>query len=193
MIRGNHQVGRGVLTAGWQSDYGRDIERPRNNSQTVRFYYPYENSNRFTTSYDLGNLAGLEQVAFTGFLGSFDQRTDQDRFPTATTGRSIERADVSANDFHVKGSAQKALGRARLEFGLDVNGRYDLEALDIIQAYDLAGSLTRDTTNVSVEDARRTDVGAFLQAEAVVVPRTAAVRRHPRRQRLDQEYRWVLR
>ena len=170
VIRGNHEVGRGVLTAGWQSDYGRDIERPRNNSQTVRFYYPYENSNRFTTSYDLGNLAGLEQVAFTGFLGSFDQRTDQDRFPTATTGRSIERADVSANDFHVKGSAQKALGRARLEFGVDVNGRYDLEALDIIQAYDLAGNITRDTTNVSVEDARRTDVGAFLQAEAVVVP-----------------------
>ena len=40
LIRGNHQVGPGVLTAGWQSDYGRDIERPRNNSQTVRFYYP---------------------------------------------------------------------------------------------------------------------------------------------------------
>jgi outer membrane receptor protein involved in Fe transport len=170
VIRGNHEVGPGLLTAGWQSDYARDVERPRNNSQTVRFYYPYENSNRFTTSYEVGKVGALEQVAFTGFLGSFDQRTDQDRFPTATTGRSIERADVSANDFHVKGSAQKGLGRARLEFGIDVNGRYDLEALDIVQAYDLAGSITRDTTNVSVEDARRTDVGAFLQAEAVVVP-----------------------
>lgn len=170
VIRGNHEVGRGLLTAAWQSDYARDVERPRNNSQTVRFYYPHENSNRFTTSYDLGNLHGLEQVAFTGFLGSFDQRTDQDRFPTATTGRSIERADVSAKDFHVKGSAQKGLGRTRLEFGLDVNGRYDLDALDIVQAYDLAGSITRDTTNVSVEDARRTDVGAFLQAETVVIP-----------------------
>jgi outer membrane receptor protein involved in Fe transport len=168
VVRGNRQLGAGLLTVGWQSDYGRDVERPRNNSQTVRSYYPYENSNRFTTSYDLGNLGGLERVVVTGFLGSFEQRTDQDRFPTATTGRSIERADVSAKDFHVKGSGQNTLGRTRLEFGLDVNGRYDLEALDIIQAYDLAGSITRDTTNVSVEDARRTDVGAFLQADTLV-------------------------
>jgi len=170
VVRGTHEVGPGVLTAGWQSDFGRDIERPRNNSRTVRFYYPYENSHRFTTSYEAGSLAGLEQITVTGFLGSFDQRTDQDRYATATTGRSIERADVSANDFHVKGTAQKALGRARLEFGVDVNGRYDLEALDILQAYDLAGNLSRDTTNVSIEDARRTDVGAFLQADAFALP-----------------------
>jgi hemoglobin/transferrin/lactoferrin receptor protein len=170
VMRGNHEIGPGVLTAGWQSDFGRDVERPRNNSQTVRFYYPYEDSHRFTTSYDLGTRGGLEQIAFTGFLGTLDQRTDQDRYATATTGRSIERADVSANDFHVKGSAQRALGRTRLEFGVDVNGRFDLEALDIIQAYDLAGNITRDTTNVSVEDARRTDVGAFLQADALVLP-----------------------
>ena len=109
LIRGNHQVGPGVLTAGWQSDYGRDIERPRNNSQTVRFYYPYENSHRFTTEYALEKQGGVDQIVFTGFLGAFDQRTDQDRFATATTGRSIERADVSANDFHVKGVAQKRL------------------------------------------------------------------------------------
>ena len=88
VIRGNHQAGPGVLTAGWQSDFGRDVERPRNNSQTVRFYYPYEDSHRFTTAYDLGSRRGLDRIAFTGFLGTFDQRTDQDRYATATTGRS---------------------------------------------------------------------------------------------------------
>jgi hemoglobin/transferrin/lactoferrin receptor protein len=168
LIKGNHRIGPGVLSAGWQSDFGRDIERPRNNSRTVRFYYPHENSHRFTTSYDLGSQGGFDQIVMTGFLGTFDQRTDQDRFPTATTGRSIERADVSAQDFHVKGSAQRGLGRARLELGVDVNGRFGLEALDIIQAFDLAGNITRDTTNVSVNDAGRTDVGAFLQADIAV-------------------------
>ena len=44
---------------------------------------------------------------------------------------------MSANDFHVKGSAERLAGSTRLEFGVDVNGRYGLEALDIIQAYDL--------------------------------------------------------
>jgi outer membrane receptor protein involved in Fe transport len=168
LINAQHTVGRGMLSAGWQSDFGRNFERPRNNSRTVRFYYPFENSHRFTAAYKLPDLGGFRQVAFTGFLGTYEQRTDQDRFPTATTGRSIERADISANDFHVKGSAERLAGSTRLEFGVDVNGRYGLEALDIIQAYNLAGSLTTDTTNLSVEDARRVDTGVYAQAETAV-------------------------
>jgi iron complex outermembrane receptor protein len=107
-------------------------------------------------------------VAFTGFVGTYEQRTDQDRFATATTGRSIERADVAANDFHVKGSADRLFGRARVEFGVDVNGRFDLEALDITQAFDLRGTLTDDTVNVSIDNARRIDTGVFVQGEAAL-------------------------
>lgn len=168
LVNAQHTVGRGILSAAWQSDFGRDFERPRNNSRTVRFSYPFENSHRLTASYKLPGVGGFRQVAFTGFLGTYEQRTDQDRLPTATTGRSIERADVSANDFHVKGSAERLAGGARLEAGIDVNGRYGLEALDIIQAYNVAGALTTDTTNVSVEDARRVDTGVYVQAETAV-------------------------
>jgi hemoglobin/transferrin/lactoferrin receptor protein len=163
-----HALGKGVLSAGWQSDFGRDFERPRNNSRTVRFYYPFENSHRFTSSYELSDVAGFRQIALTGFLGTYEQRTDQDRFATATTGRSVERADISANDFHVTGRAERLFGGTRVEFGVDVNGRYGLEALDIIQAYDLAGTLTRDTTNVSIDNARRVDTGVFVQAETAL-------------------------
>lgn len=159
---------KGVFSASWQSDFGRDFERPRNNSRTVRFSYPFENSHRFTTSYELPGVAGFRQMAFTAFLGSYDQRTDQDRVPTETAGRSIERADVSANDFHVKSSAERVAGPARVEFGLDVNGRYNLQALDIIQAFDLSGEITRDTTNVSIDDARRFDTGLYAQAEVAL-------------------------
>ncbi len=168
LVHFTHAVARGFLTAAWQSDYGRAFERPRNNSRTVRFSYPFENSHRLTTSYELPDVAGFRQVAFTGFLGAYEQRTDQDRFATATTGRGIERADVSANDFHVKGSAERLVGPARVEFGVDVNGRYDLEALDTIQAFDLAGGLTRDTTSVSIDDARRIDTGVYVQAESAL-------------------------
>lgn len=163
-----HAVATGFLSAAWQSDFGRDVERPRNNSRTVRFYYPYEDSHRFTASYRVPDVAGFRQLAFTGFLGAYEQRTDQDRFATSTTARSIERADVSANDFHVKGSAERLVGRTRVEFGVDVNGRYNLEALDVIQAYDLAGALARETTNVSVDDARRIDTGVYVQVESGV-------------------------
>jgi len=127
--RVEHAAGPGMFSVSWQSDFGRDIERPRDNSRTVRFFYPAENSHRFTTGYEAGNVAGFQRVGFTGFLGSLDQRTDQDRFATATTGRTIERADIAAKDFHVRGFGVRLLGQARLEIGLDVNGRFDLNAI----------------------------------------------------------------
>jgi len=169
LIKGSHTFGPGMLAARWQSDLGRDIDRPRDNSREVRFYYPYENSHRFTSSYELGRTGGFDQIAITGFLGTFEQRTDQDRFATVTDGRSLERADVSAKDFHVKATARRGLGRARLELGIDLNGRYGLDAIDIVQDYDLAGNLTRDVRTVSVDGARRTDTGAFVQADVPVV------------------------
>lgn len=165
LVNFTHQVAEGFFSAALQSDFGRDVERPRNNSRTVRFYYPFENSHRLTASYELPNIAGLQNVTFTGFLGSYEQRTDQDRFATATSGRSIERADVSARDFHVKGKAERQIRNVRIEFGADVNGRYGLEALDVIQRFDLSGALTDDTTNVSIDSARRVDTGLYLQAD----------------------------
>jgi outer membrane receptor protein involved in Fe transport len=168
--RATYQIGEGLLSAGWQSDFGREIERPRNNSHTVRFYYPNEDSHRFTASYDTRDVAGFSRVMFTGFAGSYAQVTDQDRYATATTGRSIERADVSANDFHVRGFGERLLGGARLEVGVDVNGRYDLHALDIFEGYSLSGTRTQSTENVSIDTARRTDTGVYASIEAAPVP-----------------------
>lgn len=168
LVNFQYTLAKGLLSAALQSDFGRDFERPRNNARTVRFYYPFENSHRFTSSYKLADVGGFREVAVTGFLGTYEQRTDQDRLPTATTGRSIERADVSASDFHVKGSAERLAGSTRLEVGVDVNGRYGLEALDIIQTYNLSGAILTDTTNVSVDDAHRIDTGVYAQAESAL-------------------------
>ncbi len=75
---------------------------------------------------------------------------------------------MSANDFQVKVSGNRLVRHARLEVGVDVNGRYDLEALDITQAFSVSGALTRDTTSVSVDDARRVDVGGYAQVDAKI-------------------------
>ncbi len=162
--RVDYQLGEGLFSAGWQSDFGRDIERPRNNSRTVRFFYPYENSHRLTSSYEIADVIGLQRVAVTGFVGTFEQRTDQDRFATATTPRSVERADVSANDFHVKASGTRNISRARVEFGVDVNGRFGLEAIDTILRYD-GGTQPSQVDNLSIDTAHRTDLGAYVQAD----------------------------
>lgn len=166
--RVTYQLGQGLLSAGWQSDFGRDIERPRNNSRTVRFFYPAEDSHRLTVSYDVRDLGGFSRVLWTVFAGSYAQVTDQDRFATTTTGRMVERADVSARDFQVRGGAERRIGQARLEIGLDVNGRTGLRALDITERYDLDGRLTRRTENVSIDAARRVDTGVYASIDAAV-------------------------
>lgn len=168
MIRAEHKAGAGMLSAGWQSDFGRDIERPRNNSRTVRFYYPTEDSHRFTAGYEARETAGFQRLGVTTFVGSYAQVTDQDRFATATTGRTIERADVSANDYQVRGFGERLFGKSRLEVGLDVNGRAGLHALDDLITYNLAGSVVSTRPNVSVDSASRTDTGAYVSIDSAL-------------------------
>jgi outer membrane receptor protein involved in Fe transport len=170
LARLEHAAGPGSFSVAWQSDFGRDIERPRNNSRTVRFYYPSENSHRLTTGYEAVQLGGFQRLGFTGFVGTFDQRTDQDRFATATTGRTIERADVKAKDFHVRGFGEKLFGRARFEIGLDINGRFGLNAIDDLLTYNLAGDIVDTRPNVSVDSARRTDSGVYVSIESAITP-----------------------
>ncbi|MCC7178007.1 MAG: TonB-dependent receptor [Acidobacteria bacterium] len=168
LARVEQQVGRGMISVGWQSDFGRDIERPRNNSRTVRFYYPYENSHRFTGAYELQDAGFFRRVSVSTFLGSYDQRTDQDRFATATAGRSIERADVSAKDFGVRAFGEKLLGEARLELGLDLNGRFGLEAIDDFITYGDDGTIESTRPNVSIDNARRTDTGLYANLDTAL-------------------------
>jgi outer membrane receptor protein involved in Fe transport len=171
LVKAAHRAGPGMLTASWQGDWGRDIGRPRNNSQTVRFYYPEENSSRFTLNYDVDPLAGFSKMGLTGFFGTYGLITEQDRFATSSRSRSIERADVTANDFSVRAFAERFVGLVRVEAGVDVNGRYDLHALDISIIFN---DPPETNVNVSVDDARKTDVGGYLTAEAQIIPQLTA-------------------
>ena len=155
----------GTLTASLQSDFGRDIERPRNNSNAIRFYYPYDDSQRFNVAFDHADVAGFDAVRVSGFFGTMTQRTDQDRIPTATRARDITRADITASDFMVRATAERAAGRSNLEFGFDLNGRADLNAHDIFIQYDLAGNVASTTDSLSIESARRADTALFAQGD----------------------------
>lgn len=167
-LRGDRYVGDSVVSVAWQSDLGRDVERPRNNSRTVRFFYPTEDSHRLTASFDKANAGGFSRVGAHAFVGTYSQVTDQDRFATASAPRTVERADVSAKDFHVRGFGQRPLGRARLELGIDVNGRFGLEALDVGLFYARDGSLARSVSNVSIESGRRLDTALYATLESAL-------------------------
>jgi iron complex outermembrane receptor protein/hemoglobin/transferrin/lactoferrin receptor protein len=136
----------------------------------VRFYYPHEDSHRLTAGYEARNVLGLQRLAVTAFAGTHDQRTDQDRFPTATTGRSIERADIAARDFHVRSFGEKLLGKSRVELGVDINGRFGLNANDDLIQHDLAGNVISTRPNVSIDTAHRVDNGVYASIETAVAP-----------------------
>lgn len=172
--RADQGWGPGTLSVGWQSDFGRDIERPRDDSRSVRFVYPVEDSHRFTAGYAMRDLGGFRRIEIDAFVGTYAQITDQFRFATATAGASLERADVAARDFQWRTTAERLAGRARVEFGVDVNGRFGLRAFDIIQARNLAGDVIRDLHNVSVANAHRTDAGLFAATELPVATRLTA-------------------
>lgn len=117
LVRMDHALRGGLFTAGWQSDFGRDVERPRNDSSTVRFFYPTEDSHRLTLGWERASLAGFNRLGGTAFVGRYAIVTDQDRLATPSRPRSVERADVAAKDFHVRGFAERAFGRVKVTAG----------------------------------------------------------------------------
>ena len=169
--RFEHTLGPGTFSAAWQSDLGRDIERPRTNSRTVRFYYPTEDSHRLTASYELNRVAGFDRVSTTAFLGSYAIVTDQDRFATAENPRDIERADVSSRDFQVRVIGDRTIRAAHVELGVDVSSRFGLEAFEERVAFNADGAVLRTDRSVAVEDAHRTDVGLFATIQVPVASR----------------------
>ena len=174
LARVDQQLAGGVLSASWQSDFGRDIERPRNNSAATRFYYPFEDSHRATITFERSRTGAFDQVRLQGFVGRFAQRTDQDRVATATVTRRIERGEVAANDFSMRASAEKATGRMRLELGSEVSGRFGLEAEDSTITFSSTGVQSSITTTISTESVRRVDTGLFVQADMPVAARVLA-------------------
>jgi outer membrane receptor protein involved in Fe transport len=169
LAKATHTIGTGFVAASYQGDFGRDIERPRNNSRTVRFFYPEESSHRLTAEYDVPAVGPFEELGLNVFYGRYGQVTDQDRFPTATQPRSVDRAEVGAHDFQFRGYARRGIRVARVELGVDLNGRAGLRALDIFERYTLAGALTT-TENVAIDSARRVDLAAYSSVTAVVAP-----------------------
>ena len=150
LVHFTHAVSTGLLSAAWQSDYGA-TSSARATIRGRSFLLP------------LGKLASLHRElracptsagsARSHSPASSDRRAAHrsgsvpdrdDRTKHRTRGRLGERLPC-------QGQRRSSDGSRALELGVDVNGRYGLEALDIIQAYDLAGTMTRDTTNVSID------------------------------------------
>jgi outer membrane receptor protein involved in Fe transport len=166
-----HDTGRRVWSAGWQTDLGRDIGRPRSDSAAILATSPYEDSHRLTASYEDRSAGWFKNLRVAGLFGLASERTDQDRLATARQPRNLARADMSSREAQLRVTGDHAFGGVRLQVGADLQGRYGLEARDTTLTYTLAGAPASTLTNLSIESAHRTGIGVFGQADTWVTPR----------------------
>ncbi len=175
LARVTQEVGAGLFSVGWQSDLGRDIGRPREDPEPVRISHPEENSHRLTVSYDLDPVAGFTRVDFNGFLGSYRLITERDEQLRPSGFRRVSGADVSANDFSFRALAVRPLGPSRLELGFDVNGRFDLEALDSEVITDASEAVRfQREQQPAIENANRSDTAVYANGEIMLGRRVSA-------------------
>ncbi|MBK9063029.1 MAG: TonB-dependent receptor [Acidobacteria bacterium] len=157
------------LWVGYQIDQVREMGKPQADLPTTRTFYPLEDSSRFTLGLDTQDVLGFSSVELRAFGGDYRIVTNRQRRPVGTTPLRNTMSDVDAKDFSVRLLGRRAAGPAGLRVGVDVNGRFGLSALNITGNFDAAGNPTTTTMEVAIEDARRTDWGAFVEGDVPLV------------------------
>jgi outer membrane receptor protein involved in Fe transport len=163
-------VGGNQIAAGLQIDEATDIGRPRNDSNTIVATSPFERSRRFTLSLDRAALGPWRDLRVTSFVGSSEQRTEQDRLPAPGRPRRIDRADGSARDLQVRATGRRPLGPVSFHGGVDLQRRFGVTAGDTAFIFGAAGALTSTTATATIESANRTALGTFAEGDVQFRP-----------------------
>lgn len=172
------QVGPGLLRLLWRSDLGRDIGKPGIDSNVTSNTYPEDTSHRLSLAYEAPGPRGWSRIAVSASWDEYDLVTRKNTLPTATKPRKVTDADVFAHDYGLRLEAERPLGGARLIVGTDFSGRYGLHATNDTFEYNQADTVTKRTREVSIESARRDDIGLFagLSGQAGIVELAGGLR-----------------
>ena len=151
----------GRLRVGLALDRVDDLGKAAIDSRQIRAYYPDEDSDRLTASW-LGAAGSWDAVEAAAFYGTYDTVLDRDRAPTATSNRRIDRADTRAKDASARLVAGRSLAGGRLQAGLDLATRFDLESVfSQIRYAEDATTVSRVDEFLSIDDAQKVDSGLF--------------------------------
>ena len=164
----SHAFGDTRVNAGWQTDLGRDIGRPRSDAATIVASSPFEDSHRLTVAVERAQLGAIRDLRVDALLGSSTQRAEQDRLPAPGRPRRVDRSDTAARDLQLRVTAGRLLRDVRVTFGGEVHGRVGVTSSETAVLFNAAGLQTSATTSTAIERAHRTTAGAFAQADAAL-------------------------
>ncbi len=154
-------AGTGRFRLGLSIDRVEDLGKAAIDSQSIRAYYPKEDSDRLTVSW-IGSAGSWDSLEASAFYGSYDIVLDRDRAPTSTSNRRIDRADTRAKDGSARFVAARPLAGGRVQAGLDVVTRFDLESVFSQIRYAGDGeTISRVDLFPAIDDAAKLDTGLF--------------------------------
>lgn len=151
----------GMVHAAWRTDEALDVGKPTPDSQIRRVYYPVEKSDRLSLGLERPGPGSWSRLGVTFAWDAYRLDLAKDRFATASASRDLTESRVDANDFSIRADAERPLGEWRIVVGVDVSGRYDLQAQNRYTTFDSSDELVDSEREVSIESARGTDYGLF--------------------------------
>ncbi len=160
-LRYTGPTGHGRLRVGFAYDEATDVGKPASDSDRNLTNYPQETSRRFNLALDTRARGGWENFDLSMAISDYRLVLDRDRLATSTTTRIFETSDVSSYDAALRGVASRAALGGRIQLGLDLSARVGLEAIARQQLHNSAGNPTTVVRARAIEDADRTDLGAF--------------------------------
>lgn len=170
-LRAKVPLSIGALDLGFLVDRARDVGKPAAATTPVATTYPREDSARLHLGLDLDPVLGLDGIEVRAFAGRYRLVTRRDRPASSTALRTIQDADVDADDASVRAIATSGIGAGVLRFGVDASGRFGLTAEGTTRALDPSGATVSTLSETSIESARRLTTGAFAEAEHPIGPR----------------------
>ncbi|NOZ94409.1 MAG: TonB-dependent receptor, partial [Acidobacteria bacterium] len=154
------EAGGGMLQLGWRTDLGRNIGKP-NPSPLKRYVYPVENSHRLDLAWERPLFGAWKRLSLSATWDSYELILDKDKLREDGSLKKRSRSDTDARDYGLRVEAERSLGPARLILGLDVSGRFGLHAVNRSWTPDGTGALIPGGSEVSIDSARRDDLGLF--------------------------------
>lgn len=164
MFKINRQSGNSQLLATLFHYKGIDIGKPSPNALIKPRWYPNESNTLFTVGYKRQNVWFLDNLNATAYVLRSVLETQGDNLREedfSVKKRSL--AEIEGVNFGFKVRGGKTLGSVHtLNFGLDFFGREDINDKNTEWIFDEAGSVAEKTAETSLQDARRSNFGFYM-------------------------------
>jgi len=164
MFKLNRQSERSQFYATMFHYEGTDIGKPSPTAHLKPRWYPDESNTLFNIGYKLQNFWLLDNLNASVYVlhSVLEAQKDNLREETLTVKkRNLARIQAANFGFKVRGG--KALGRRHnLNFGFDYFGQGDVNDQNMEWSYDEDGLVTGQTEETSLQDARSSNFGFYI-------------------------------